>query len=417
MALRNNRHSTWTIAHLIGVGLLVCSVDSDAIGADYRKTEQLFFQGDYNACAAVAAGEVQRGVWNEKWPSLLLRCQLATGKYEAAAVTYEAARKRFKNSIGLRMIGAEVYRLVNRPENAQEQLEEIVQLVRRAPWRYSSSMDRVTLGRFFLLQREDARDVLEMFYDRARRSNPNLPEVFQATAELALEKHDYQEAAKSIERAIELQPNNPDLHLLSTMAWQSSDQEKATASLQAALKINPKHVPSLLHQVDHLIDAEQYKDAEELLTEVLQVNLRHAKAWAYLAVIAHLQGHYDGERQLRAAALSAWNTNPHVDSLIGSKLSRKYRFAEAAAYQRRALKLDPNHVDAKFQLSQDLLRLGTNGRAGNWLTKCTRRMVTTWWHTISSRCAMRWIALPRWKRTSSECVWTPVSLEFMDHAY
>ena len=41
--------------------------------------------------------------------------------------------------------------------------------------------------------------------------------------------------------------------------------------------------------------------------------------------------------------------------MIGRKLSQKYRFAEGAAYQRRALKFDPEFVPAKNQLAQDLL--------------------------------------------------------------
>jgi tetratricopeptide (TPR) repeat protein len=51
-----------------------------------------------------------------------------------------------------------------------------------------------------------------------------------------------------------------------------------------------------------------------------------------------------------------------VDHLIGRKLSQKYRFAEGADYQRRALKLDPAYLPAKVQLCQDLLRLGDEQR-------------------------------------------------------
>src|SRR5262249_15791530 len=39
-------------------------------------------------------------------------------------------------------------------------------------------------------------------------------------------------------------------------------------------------------------------------------------------------------------------------------LSQKYRFAEASAYQRRSLELDPAYQPAQLQLCQDLLRLG-----------------------------------------------------------
>jgi tetratricopeptide (TPR) repeat protein len=75
-------------------------------------------------------------------------------------------------------------------------------------------------------------------------------------------------------------------------------------------------------------------------------------------VLAHLRADEAGERRARDQALSLWRTNPEVDHLIGRKLSQKYRFAEGAEYQRRALGFDADYRPAKLQLSQDLLRLG-----------------------------------------------------------
>ena len=56
------------------------------------------------------------------------------------------------------------------------------------------------------------------------------------------------------------------------------------------------------------------------------------------------------EKQWRDKALSTWPTNPEVDHLIGKKLSQKYRFAEGAEYQRKAIAMDPRHLPAKIQL-------------------------------------------------------------------
>src|SRR5690606_3716897 len=57
-------------------------------------------------------------------------------------------------------------------------------------------------------------------------------------------------------------------------------------------------------------------------------------------------------------ALEGWKANPEVDFLIGSALSRKYRFAEGAAHQRLSLEFDENYWPARKQLAEDLLRLG-----------------------------------------------------------
>src|SRR5262249_44663451 len=126
----------------------------------------------------------------------------------------------------------------------------------------------------------------------------------------------------------------------------------------AALKINPRHVDSLLLRADSLIDSERYAEAASVLDQVISVNPSEPRAWAYRAVLAHLRGDGEGEAGARKTALAPWGGNPEGDSLTGGKLAQKYRFAEGAAYQRRALELDPGYLPAKVQLSEDLLRLG-----------------------------------------------------------
>jgi tetratricopeptide (TPR) repeat protein len=344
----------------IGVFLYVVIgiTSSGARAASHYETELLFFEGQYDECQSIAQLEVDRGVWNELWPELLIRCLLTRGEYERAHAVYEQGLRRYADRIAYRLLGETVYRYVNRPEQADEQLAAILENVRRAPWRYGSSRDQVTLGRYFQRQGEDGRQILELIYDRVRQQNPNYSEVYIATAELALAKHDYALAAEQLKVAAELQPSNPDIFYLQTLAWREDDAQLASEALEHALELNPRHVPSLLLQVDHLIDAEQYALAGELLEKVLEVNLREPKAWAYHAVIAHLQGHFAGEQALRQAALSSWNTNHEVDYLIGRKLSQKYRFREAVAYQRLALQQRADYLPAKFQLAHDLLRLG-----------------------------------------------------------
>ena len=114
----------------------------------------------------------------------------------------------------------------------------------------------------------------------------------------------------------------------------------------------------MLLLVDHLIAGEEYEAANKLLVRVFTVNPWQPEAWASRAVLRHLVSDADGEKAARDKALQFWRSNPHVDFLIGKNLSQKYRFAEGAAAQRRALAFDSNFVPAKAQLAEDLLRLG-----------------------------------------------------------
>ena len=200
--------------------------------------------------------------------------------------------------------------------------------------------------------------MLEQFYDVVIKERPDFVAAFLASARLALDKEDNELAAESLRKAPKEAAHDPAFHYLLARALTEGDRAAAEKELAAALKINPRHVDSLLLQADHLIDGERYPEAGKVLEQVLAVNPHEPRAWAYQAVLAHLRNEPEGEAKARQSALARWESNPEVDSLIGRKLSQKYRFAEGAAYQRKALEYDPDYAAAKIQLCQDLLRLG-----------------------------------------------------------
>ncbi|MCA9211825.1 MAG: hypothetical protein KDB27_02075 [Planctomycetales bacterium] len=340
------------------VSILSALSSATANAASFLTTEQLYYSGQYNECLEIAVAEFDRGVWNDRWPQLAMQCLMTTGRYSEAKSVYDRATKRFATSIGIRAFGADVLRFNGDDVAAVREPLEMITMVNTAPWRYSSSADLITLGRFFIGQGEDAKKVLELFYDRVKKSNSSFAPVYIASAELAISKNDFQLAATELETAAKLQPANPDVFQLQAVAFSESDSEKAAEFLSKALQLNPRHIPSLLMKAEFEIDAERYGDADETLSQVLAINPWHPQAWAYHAVIAHLAGHFDGERAIREIALANWKTNHHVDHWIGQKLSQKYRFREGAQYQRQSLMLASSYVPARFQLAQDLLRLG-----------------------------------------------------------
>ncbi len=337
---------------------ILVSQSTGLVAADFASAEKLFLVGDYSQAERIASQEVENGVWNEQWSKLLIRCQLTRGAYPESLATYEKAIARYSSSLSLRLLGRDVLRMNGLSDRANEEAASIMQTLQRSPTRYLSRENMVAAGRYFADQGEDARQVLELFYDRVRKVDPNFVDAYIATAELALSKGDFRVAAETLATATKLAPDNPDIAYLAYQAWQQSDAKRAAVELERAIELNPHHVPSLLFQVDRLIDREQYDEAREKISQVLGVNVHQWEAWCYLAVLAHLDGKFEFEKLMRAAALSTWAENPGVDFLIGSKLSDKYRFAEGAEYQRQSLTFNPNFHRASFQLAQDLLRLG-----------------------------------------------------------
>ena len=346
------RSILWLVV-LLGMFILL---GDPTMGADYSDALQKYHSGKYEEALAIAAEEVD--VWNERWPRLLIQCQLATGRYKDANAAYDAAMKRYPTSLTLRLMGLDALRQANRPVDAEAAKAQILLLLRSSSSRFASRDNLIAAGRYYANGGADAKEVLNLYYDRVRDADPTYIEAYIATAELALSKGDYKVAADTLQDAQRVGSDDPRIDYLLSKAWEPSDSQKASEALEAALTKNPSHIPSLLFQAEQLIDREFYELAERTIDKILGVNPHEQEAWALLAVLAHLRGDYELERLMRATALSTWGNNPRVDHLIGLKLSQKYRFAEGAEYQRKSLSLDASYVPATFQLAQDLLRLG-----------------------------------------------------------
>jgi tetratricopeptide (TPR) repeat protein len=341
--------------------LLICFLSlawlAPCPAATLDEAQKLYNTGEYDDCTAACAAAIEQNQWHMAWRLLKIRSELASGRYSDALATYEAAMSRYNVSIPLRLLGYEVLRRNDRPQEAQVLLRSIRELAAREPWRYSDGESRVALGRALVQAGADARQCLELFFDPVKKAYPTSADPHLAAGQLALDKHDYALAAESFAEAAKRAPEDPEVYFGLARAY-STDRQRAAEALTKALELNSRHVESLLFQVDDAIDAEEHPRAEALIKQVLAVNPQHARAWAYRAVLAHLAGDKEKEASHREAALKSWKTNPEVDHTIGRKLSQEYRFKEGAAYQRKALAMDADYRPAKVQLCQDLLRLG-----------------------------------------------------------
>lgn len=348
---------------VISFALIVLSwVASNGISglraAELTTAVELLRTGQYEACARLCQEAIDSGEFSETWRLLKIHAELSQGQYPAARQTLDLALERFGSSVRLRWLGASVCRFVGDEAQAAKFLNDIDQLVAEAAWRYSDPQSRVALGRFYLSRGIDAKQVLAATFSYIKQSQPDYAEAFLAAGQLAIDKHDYALAAEEFQKAVKLDATDPDIHFGLAQAFEPSDSEKAEEHLQAALARNPNHIDSLLFGANSHLDAERYDLAREMLERILAVNPLEPRAWALLAAIAHLNNDGRNELVARNMALTWWPRNPQVDYMIGRELARKYRFREGAAYQRRALAMDPQYQPARIQLSEDLLRLG-----------------------------------------------------------
>ncbi|MDO8545292.1 MAG: tetratricopeptide repeat protein [Opitutaceae bacterium] len=326
--------------------------------ADPSEVQRELLEGDYASVIRAATVGLNNSQVSSEWSLLLVRALLTIGRNTEADVALREALERDQQNIRLRWLARDVSYANGRPDEAAQRASEIVRLVQGRTWNYRTPAELVVFGRAALLLGADPKDVLEKIYATAQKTDPKLRDVYLARGDLALEKHDFALAAKAFEEGLKQLPEDPDLLSGRARAYADSNREIALGSLKSALEVNARHVPTLLQFADHHIAGEAYDEAEKVLDKIVGINPAHPEAWAYRAVIAHLRNNPKAENSARVRALSSWSKNPRVDYIIGKKLSEKYRFAEGAAYQRRAREFDSTFVPAAAQLASDLLRLG-----------------------------------------------------------
>ena len=360
--VRRNRRSISACARIATL-LTFCLLPSLASVAtaqdriDLDTLRGMLNTGKYDECIKGAAAQIGK-VYGEGYYTVKMKAEMARGKYGDAVKTAEAGIKKYSWSIALRWEAYDAYLHSNNTARAGDMIKEIDQLFERQSWRFSDAEDLVVLGQVALLVGADPRVILENFFDRAKKNAPNEPYGYVAAGEMALDKNDNQLAGELFSKAANKFPDNVDVLFGLARSLTDSNAKRSGELFERILKLNPKHVPTILLQTDRLISSEQFEPAEKNLKIALSVNPKSPQAWAYRAVIAHLKSDPKQEVECRKEALSTWKDNPAVDHWIGAKLSRAYRFKEGAEYQRRSLAFDPKYVPAQTQLSQDLLRLG-----------------------------------------------------------
>ena len=350
----HHRRFVWTAACLI----FLLSALPPAFAADIDAARAQFRTGRYAECLKSAQKAINDGAYSAQWRILKIKSLTALGQYEQAAEDMDVILFNYPVSIPLLELAYQAYLYGGHASRAGEMLRRVVRIGTSRDIRYLSPPDFVALGKSLLRLDYDAKLILDEFFNRAIRNDPNCLEAYLAIGELALAKQDYELAAEHYRKALERFGTDPDAHYGLAKAFYPNDRLSMINSLDAALHVNPRHAPSLILMAEHQIDCEDYTGAAELLDQVIAVNAWLPEAWAYRVVLAHLANDTEAGKNHRAKALKYWKANPEVDYFIGRKLSQKYRFAEGAAYQRRALKLNPEYLPAKIQLAQDLLRLG-----------------------------------------------------------
>jgi tetratricopeptide (TPR) repeat protein len=208
-----------------------------------------------------------------------------------------------------------------------------------------------------------------------------------ADGEAAYQSKNYGEATKLFEQYLDRRPDNPWGHyMLGLSAWKSGDLVKSEAAFGNALRIDPKHMKSLVNLSRVLIEQKRYDDAIVKLTAAEEVDPESATVPRLLARAHGAKGEFEQavDAYRRAIALDgsdAWSMNnlgllyleqgfmedalPYLAKAVmmkenvaafhnnlGMALEHQGRFVAAATAYNGALTADPGYKKAKQNLAR-----------------------------------------------------------------
>jgi tetratricopeptide (TPR) repeat protein len=325
---------------------------------------ELLKKGDYDLVGRICEAAIKRGMKAPEWRILRLRALRYLGRESEVQDEVQLAVKTFPDHLELLMLQHDNARSLGRRDIADSALKAINAAAHGKPAKQRSAAEWVALGQAALALGADAQKVIQQYFQVAQKKDPQLEASYLAEGHLALAKDDAARAADVFRAGLKAHGETADLRAGLALAYANSDGEKQQENMIRALELNPLHAEALLTQAESLIRAEKFLEAEAAIQKVIAICETHPKAWALRAAVAQLSAADAGKvKSARTNGLKQWDQNPLVDHTLGRVLSRAYRFAEGAAYQRQALALDMDYLPARVQLCHDLLRLGDEAEA------------------------------------------------------
>lgn len=392
--------------------LIVGAFSAGAWAAEMPSARELLLTGRYDEAKA----EFAKTSETDAAAAIgFARCQVATGKRDAAVATLKAAAERFENPSAIlaelallafergehkeagehtaaaiaidkdclpaRWIEAELLRTSGKLDDAQRAYAWFIGYHNRAA-KISDPWDYVWIGRAvaqharWTRNSNQFRRLVSNLYPSALRLEPNFWPAHLEAANLFAEKFNSPDAAAELSRGLAINPHAGELHAAkAALALAEFDLASATSAIDRALEINPELAAALQLRADVLLADVRPAEAIEVLEQARQVNPRdEATLGRLLAAYVVVDGRPAGKLSDRAQSLvdEAAHHNPHCGELFlaaAESFDRMRRFTLAGEYYRAAHERMPRLIAVRGQLGLVLMRLGEETEAAKLLTE------------------------------------------------
>jgi tetratricopeptide (TPR) repeat protein len=214
------------------------------------------------------------------------------------------------------------------------------------------------------------------YFVRAKQLAPQDPEVLFEFGRVCLERNLLDDALPALSKAVELRPDN-DAYVYTLGSANVGKQHLADALqlFQQLLKKHPQDA-SLMYAIGAVYYLEsKFTEAESLLKQSLATQPDQTGAAYYLALTYDAMG--DDERAVPTFQNLLKRNPQHAPSYVklGGILVRQHQYEEAQRDLEEAVSLDPNSVEAHYQLGVVLRRVGKSAESETQFAE-SRRLET-----------------------------------------
>ncbi|MBI2424356.1 MAG: hypothetical protein HYV27_16110 [Candidatus Hydrogenedentes bacterium] len=286
------------------------------------------------------------------------------GRIDEAITIYETLVRRY-GELYHRVELVELLRYRGRLEEASQIVADAISYALRDGKMGFTEENWLALSQLSEMGGENPKDILNARMKSLISVRPDFVPAYLYAGSVAYRNYGYAQAANYFDQALLLEPENQEALAGLARCYARSSDPRLEALLKALTQINPNNPDARLIQAEELLASDQFQEVVALCDAVLGINANHLDALALKGAALFLLD--DTESLERVFEISkAFNpVSCRAEYQVGRFASLHYRFAEGAAWQEKALSIDPANRDAKAQLGLDQLRLGNNeaGRA------------------------------------------------------
>jgi len=216
---------------------------------------------------------------------------------------------------------------------------------------------------------ENPRSLFQDILNVEEREEENTIKRFLAAGNLAWRKFDFQLASEYYNKILDLEEDNVEAFIgLAECYWKSGDP-RLGEMIDAVLAINPHNPRILAIQAEMHLENDRFDEALKLIEQVLTFNPNHLRFLGLKSAAYFLQDRITDMQLVQQQALLFNEYASEVFRITGRIASRKYRFKEAADFQKHAMNLDPDDDLARAYYAFDLLRMGQDKQGYDELRK------------------------------------------------